>query len=225
MEPQNPIKSTGKRKPVGDIKFQITLNDEQKEAKRLILENDVIVVKGQAGSGKTLIACQVALDMLFKRDVERIVICRPAISKEEIGFLPGSANDKLQPYMQPVLDNFYKLYNKEKIDALIVDRKIEIVPFAFMRGHTFTNTFIIADEAQNLSFEFMELILGRLGLGSKLVICGDASQIDLKNKKDSGIHYVTALEARVPGFKIFTLKKNHRHPIVAKLLEVIQELK
>jgi len=210
MEQQTPLKSTGKRKPVGDIKFQITLNEEQKEAKRLILENDVIVVKGQAGSGN---------------DVDRIVICRPAISKEEIGFLPGSANDKLQPYMQPVLDNFYKLYNKEKIDALIVDRKIEIVPFAFMRGHTFTNTFIIADEAQNLSFEFMELILGRLGLGSKLVICGDASQIDLKNKKDSGIHYVTALEARVPGFKIFTLKKNHRHPIVAKLLEVIQELK
>jgi len=214
-----------KRKPKGDIRFHVTLNDEQKEAKQIIIDNAVTVLKGQAGSGKTLIACQVALDSLFKKDVERIVICRPAISKEEIGFLPGSANDKLQPYMQPVLDNFYKLYNKEKVDALILDRKIEIIPFAFMRGHTFTNTFIIADEAQNLSFDFMELILGRLGLGSKLVICGDASQIDLKNKKDSGIHYVTALEARVPGFKIFTLKKNHRHPIVQLLLDVITELK
>ena len=214
-----------KRKPVGEIKYQLSLNEEQKEAKRIILENPVTVVKGAAGSGKTLVACQVAIDSLFKREVNKIVICRPAISKEEIGFLPGNADEKLMPYLQPVLDNFYKLYSKDKIDQLISERIIEIIPYAFMRGHTFTNTFIIADESQNLDQDFMELILGRVGIGSKLVNCGDTSQIDLKNKRDSGMHYVAALEAKVEGFKIITLKQNHRHPIVAKLLEVLAELK
>jgi phosphate starvation-inducible PhoH-like protein len=216
---------TGKRKIKGEIKFLIPLNDEQKEAKRIILENDITVLKGMAGSGKTLVGAQVALDMLFRKEIERIIICRPAISKEEIGFLPGTASDKLGPYLQPVMDNFYRLYNKDKIDELVKEGKITIVPFAFMRGHTFSNSMIIADEAQNISFSFLELLIGRLGLGSKMVICGDSSQIDLKDRKESSFNYLNILEKEVEGFKVFTLKKNHRHPIVEKLLEVIKELK
>lgn len=214
-----------KRKPKGPIKFAISLNEEQREAKRLIVENTVTVLKGAAGSGKTLVACQAALDMLFKKEINRIVICRPAISREEIGFLPGTANDKLQPYLQPVLDNFYNLYNREKIDNLIKEGVIQIVPFAFLRGHTFTNTFIIADEAQNISYLLMELILGRIGLGSKMCICGDSTQIDLRDKKESGFHFIQSLDSKVPGFKTFMLKQNHRHPIVAQILEVLNEMK
>jgi phosphate starvation-inducible PhoH-like protein len=208
----------------GEIRFHINLNDEQKEAKRLILDNTVTVLKGAAGSGKTITACQVALDMLFKKEVDRIVICRPAISKEELGFLPGNASDKLQPYLQPVLDNFYLLYHKEAIDALIEDGKIQILPFAFMRGHTFTKAFIIADEAQNITFTLMELILGRIGMGSKVAICGDSTQIDLKDKKESGFDFISK-HVHVPGFAVMTLKNNHRHPIVELLLQVFNDYK
>ncbi len=225
------LKKTGqeiaieKKIPKGPIKFNMTLNEEQKQAKAVILENDITILKGMAGSGKTALACNVALDMLFKKEVSRIIICRPAVSKEEIGFLPGSSSDKLGPYLQPVIDNFYRLYNREKIDELVKEGKITIVPFAFMRGHTFSDTAIIADEAQNISLSFLELLIGRMGLGSKMIVCGDGSQIDLKDKRDSSFKNLHVIESRVKGFKIFTLLRNHRHPIVEKVLEVIEELK
>lgn len=217
------VPNKSKRVPKGDIKFKLTLNDEQKHAKHVILNAPITVLRGQAGSGKTLLACAVALDLYFKREIEKIVICRPAISKEDIGFLPGSADDKLAPYLQPVVDNFYKLYDKEAIDKLIKEGAIQILPFAFMRGHTFTDSFIIVDEAQNLYSNMMELVIGRLGLGSKLVICGDISQIDLKQKKDSGFIFLNTIEKEVEGFKIVELKHNHRHPIVEQILSVYKK--
>ena len=212
--------SAAKRKPKGPIKFNIQLNEEQKEAKDEILANDITVLRGQAGSGKTMLACQVALDMLFKRDVEKIVITRPTVSKEEIGFLPGNMKDKLDPWLAPIYANLYMLYNKDKIDRLLEEGVIEILPFAFMRGRTLMETFVIVDEAQNVTHTQMEMVIGRLGIDSKMVICGDVSQIDLKSKKESGFGFLNTVAASVKGFTIFTLKQNHRHKIVPEILEI-----
>lgn len=212
-----------KRKPKGPIKFSITLNEEQKLAKEEILKNTITVLRGMAGSGKTLLACQVALDMLFKRDIEKIVITRPTVAKEEIGFLPGNMKDKLDPWLAPIYANLYMLYNKEKIDKLLEDQVIEVLPFAFMRGRTLLDSFVIVDEAQNVTDTQMEMVIGRLGIGSKMAICGDLSQIDLKNKKDTGFSFLSKIEPEVPNFKVITLLKNHRHPIVPEILEVYKK--
>ena len=138
------------------IKFKLQLNDEQKEAKAKILENTLTLLAGKAGSGKTLLACQVALDGLMRRQYDKIIITRPTVSKEEIGFLPGDLREKMDPWIQPIYQNMYALYNKEKIEKFIEEGKIEIVPLAFMRGRTFLNSCIIVDEAQNVTHEQME---------------------------------------------------------------------
>ena len=212
-----------KRRPKNPINFQITLNEEQKRAKSLILENPITVLKGMAGSGKTLVACQTALDLLFKREIERIVITRPTISKEELGFLPGDLKEKMDPWLAPIYANLYMLYNKEAIDKMVQENIIEIAPFAFMRGRTFANSLVIVDECQNITHGQTEMVLGRLGKNGKMVFCGDLTQTDLKNKKDSGIAFFTRIEEKVKGVKIHTLKTNHRHIIVEAILEVYSE--
>lgn len=211
-----------KRKPKGPIRFQLQLNDEQKEAKALILDNPVTILKGMAGSGKTLVATQVALDLLFRKEVEKVIITRPTVSKEDIGFLPGDIREKMDPWLAPIYHNLYALYNKEKIDKEIELGNIEIVPFAFMRGRTFVKSFVIVDEAQNVTHGQMEAVLGRLGKGSRVVVCGDLAQIDLKKRSDTGFSFLSRIEEAVPGFKIFTLERNHRHEIVTPILEVYQ---
>ena len=110
-----------------------------------------------------------------------------------------------------------------KIEKLLSEGIIEILPFPFMRGRTLVNSCVIVDEAQNVTMSQMEMVLGRLGIGSKIMICGDTSQIDLKNKKESGLDFMNTLAARVPGVKVITLKKNHRHPIVPEILDVYRE--
>ena len=212
-----------KRKPKGEIKFQLSLNEEQKIAKQIILESTVTVIKGMAGSGKTLVAAQCALDMLFKREVERIVIARPMVARTDMGALPGSAEDKLHPWLIPIYANLYLLYNKISIDKLVEEGVIEILPFQFMRGRTLTDSFVIIDEAQNITHEEMEMVIGRLGKESKMVFCGDNSQIDLRNKKDSGLDFLKTIEGRVNGLRNVVLLQNHRHPIVKEILEVYKE--
>ncbi len=119
--PQPKISNLEKRKPKNPIRFKIELNDEQKLAKASIYENPVVLLKGAAGSGKTLVACQTALDMLFKREIERIVITRPTVAREELGFLPGDLKEKMDPWLAPIYANLYMLYNKEAIDKLVQD--------------------------------------------------------------------------------------------------------
>lgn len=211
-----------KRKPKNPIKFNVQLNEEQKIAKQLIIENPITALKGMAGSGKTLVATQVALDMLFSKQVEKIIITRPTVSKEEIGFLPGDIREKMDPWLAPIYHNLYMLYNKEKVEKELENGNIEIVPFAFMRGRTFVNSFVIVDEAQNVTHNQMETVIGRLGKESKMVICGDMAQIDLKDKKDTGFSFLNRIEEHVDGFKTFTLEKNHRHTIVSPILKVYQ---
>ena len=212
-----------KRKPKYPIKFNIQLNEEQKIAKSIIIENPITVIKGMAGSGKTLVAAQAALDMLFNKEVERIVITRPTVSKEDIGFLPGDIKEKMDPWLAPIYHNLYMLYDKAKIDRDLDNGKIEIVPFAFMRGRTFPDAVVIVDECQNITHGQTEMILGRLGKGGKMIFCGDITQTDLKQKKDSGIGFFTRLEAEIRGVKVITLKTNHRHEIVEPILNLYSE--
>ena len=214
-----------KKKPKGPIKFKLELNEEQKEAKQIILDNPVVLIKGMAGSGKTLIACQVALDLVFKKEMNKIIITRATVSKEDIGFLPGDLKEKMDPWLAPIYANLYLLYDKEKIDKMVVDNQIEVVPFAFMRGRTFPNSFVIVDECQNITGQQTEMMLGRLGKGGKIVFCGDLAQVDLKSKKDSGIGFFPRLEERIKGVRIITLKKNHRHEIVEDILKVYEEFR
>lgn len=216
---------TQKRKPKNPIKFNLQLNEEQKQAKTLIIENPVVVLKGMAGSGKTLVAVQAALDMLFRREVEKIIITRPTVAKEDLGFLPGDLKEKMDPWLAPIYHNLYMLYGKDKVDKELEYGNIEIVPFAFMRGRTFVNSFVIVDEAQNVTHDQMETVLGRLGKGSKMVICGDLAQIDLKVKKETGFSFLTRIEEQVKGFKVFALQANHRHEIVTPILKVYQDFR
>jgi phosphate starvation-inducible protein PhoH and related proteins len=183
-----------KRKPKNPITFKVQLNDEQKDAKQVILDNSITVLTGAAGSGKTLLACQVALDQLFTREVEKIIITRPLVTQESMGFLPGDIAEKMDPWLQPIYQNFYALYGKEKVDKEMAEGNIQILPMGYIRGITFVN--------------------------SKMVLCGDVSQIDLRDKKQSGLAFLRRVEEEVKGFKIVTLKKNHRHEIVQPILEV-----
>jgi len=211
-----------KRRPKNPIKFNVQLNDEQKEAKAKIIDSPITVLKGMAGSGKTLVATQVALDMLFTKQVDKIVITRPTVSKEDIGFLPGDIREKMDPWLAPIYHNLHMLYSQEKIEKEIENGNIEIVPFAFMRGRTFLKAFVIVDEAQNVTHNQMETVIGRLGKGSKMVICGDMAQIDLKDKRETGFSFLSRIEENVEGFRTSTLLKNHRHEIVSPILKVYQ---
>jgi phosphate starvation-inducible PhoH-like protein len=213
-----------KKVPKNPIKFNISLNDEQKAAKDRVINSDITIIRGKAGSGKSLLAAQVALDMLFKKDVEKIIIARPAITAgEQIGFLPGTKEEKMAPFTAPVYDNMFRLFGKEKIEKIVADGLIEIIPVGFLRGFNFTNCIVIIDEAQNCSENQLELIMGRLCLGSKIIICGDSAQIDLRNKKDSGFDFVCKHMKDIPGFTIITLQTNHRHPIVDPMLAVFEQ--
>ena len=224
MENNEKLRNTEKRIPKGPVKFNLALNGEQKAAKAEILNNTVTLLKGQAGSGKTLLACQIALDMFFTRQVEKIIITRPVVAAaDDIGYLPGSMKEKMDPWLAPIYANLYMLYNKETIDKLVDNQSIEILPFAFVRGRTFVNAVVIVDEAQNVNHSQTEMIVGRLGLNSKMIFCGDTSQIDLRNKKESGIDFFKTLETRVSGVKVITLLQNHRHPIVPQILDVYKE--
>ena len=211
-----------KRRPKGPIKFQVQLNDEQKEAKALILENPITVLKGMAGSGKTLVATQVALDLLFRKEIKKVIITRPTVAKEDIGFLPGDIREKMDPWLAPIYHNLFMLYSQEKVEKEIELGNIEIVPFAFMRGRTFVDAFVIVDEAQNVTHTQMETVLGRLGKNSKMVVCGDMAQIDLKDKRQTGFSFLSRIEEQVPGFKVYALQRNHRHEIVSPILKVYQ---
>mgnify|MGYP002623878712 CR=1 FL=1 len=210
-----------KRKPKNPIKFKIQLNEEQKIAKSVILDSAVSVITGAAGSGKTLLATSIGLDLLFRKEIDKLIITRPAVlAGEDLGFLPGDIAEKMDPWLQPIYQNFYNLYDKTKIDKELAEGNIQILPLGYVRGLTFTNTFIIADEVQNLTHGQTEALLGRLGHGSKMVLCGDIAQIDLKNKKTSGLSFLRRVEEQVNGFNFVNLQQNHRHSIVQDILDV-----
>ena len=210
-----------KRTPKGDIKFNINLSDEQKKAKAEILTHAFSFVVGKAGSGKTLLAVQVALDMFFKRKYNKIIITRPTIATEDNGFLPGDEKDKLEPWLVPIMSNMRKVYNKpDKIKAMVDNEEVELVSLAHFRGRTFDNAVVIIDEFQNLTKSQFRMALGRLGKNSMMIFCGDFQQIDLPNPLNSAIDDVAKIKDSQHVYKI-VLEDNHRHKAIDDVLNLL----
>lgn len=204
------------------IKYDIQLSEEQKKAKEEILKTPFSFINGAAASGKTLLATQIALDLFFKKEVKKIVICRPTVGTEDNGFLPGAIDEKLEPWLVPIRDNMRKVYNKpDKLKAMEAAGEIELVALSFFRGRTFDNAVCILDEAQNLNKSQLRMALGRLGKGSIMMFCGDKDQIDLKHKSDSAIWDVDRLKDS-KYVSIINLTENHRHEAVKEVLELLK---
>lgn len=200
----------------------IQLNEEQKEAKRLIIENQIVIVTGRAGSGKSLICAQSALDFLKKKQVSCIYNTRAAIEVgKSLGFLPGSLNDKFDPYMEALLENLTKCCSdKNEVTKLIEEEKVKALPIQFIRGKT-VDDILIVEEAQNLTKAEMLAILTRLGKTGKIVINGDNEQTDIKTTTGeiNGLSYVIELSKKIEEIKWIKLKENHRSDLVGKILD------
>ncbi len=208
-----------KTPPKGNVKFSITLSEEQKAAKQAMLHHPYNFIVGKAGSGKTLLACQVALDMFFKRMINKIIITRPTVSTEDNGFLPGSEKEKMEPWLVPIRSNMRKVYNKPMIlEKMENQEDIELVSLAHFRGRTFENSVVIVDEFQNLTRSQLRMALGRLGKGSTMIFCGDNQQIDLKDKNYSAIHDIAKISDSEYVYKRILLD-NHRHPAIDEVFE------
>lgn len=213
--------NTEKRIPKNPIKFDITLSDEQKTAKDLILRRPFNVIFGKAGSGKTLLAVQIALDLFFKRKINKIVITRPTVGTEDNGFLPGSEKEKMEPWLVPIRSNMRKVYNKPPIlDKMEQEFNIELVSLAHFRGRTFEDAVCIVDEFQNLTKQQFAMALSRLGKNSLVIFCGDKKQIDLKFPNDSAVHEVPKIQSS-QFVNVVTLQDNHRHEALDEVLTLL----
>jgi phosphate starvation-inducible PhoH-like protein len=212
-------KSKQKKVLKNDIKYQVTLNDEQKEAKRLIIDNQIVIITGRAGCGKSLVSAQTALDFLFKKQFDKILVTRAAVEVgHSLGFLPGSLNEKFNPYLEAFQENLVKCYDKVKIDDLIKDNKVEALPVQFIRGKTIDDVLVV-EEAQNLTKAEMLAILTRLGKNGRIIINGDNEQKDIKDGYN-GLSYVIELSKKIDEIKWLKLQTNHRSDIVGKILEL-----
>ena len=210
-----------KKPPKGAVRFSLSLSQEQKKAKTEILKHPYSFVVGKAGSGKTLLAVQVALDQFFKKQVNKIIITRPTISTEDNGFLPGSEREKMEPWLVPIRSNMRKVYNKPMIlQKMEKEEKIELVSLAHFRGRTFDHSIVIVDEFQNLTRSQLAMAIGRLGKDSKMLFCGDSYQIDLKDKNYSAYHDMAKLVNSKYVFKTI-LNDSHRHDAIDDLLELL----
>lgn len=206
------------RERKNDIKYLVQLNDEQKEAKRLIRENQIVIITGRAGCGKSLVCAQVALDFLFKKEADNVFVTRATIEVgNSLGFLPGSLDEKFNPYLEAFQENLVKCYDKAKIEQLVADKKVLAYPVQFIRGKTIDDILIV-EEAQNLSKAQMLAILTRLGKTGKIVINGDMEQQDTKDSVN-GLAYAIELSKKIQDIKWIKLKENHRSDLVGKILE------
>jgi len=200
----------------------VQLNEEQKEAKRLIIENQVVIITGRAGSGKSLVCAQAALDFLKKKQIECIYNTRAAVEVgKSLGFLPGDINGKFDPYMEALIENLNKCCSdKKEVAKLIEENKVKALPVQFIRGKTIDDILIV-EEAQNLTKGEMLAILTRLGKTGKIVINGDNEQTDIKSNTGeiNGLSYVIELSKKIEEIKWIKLKENHRSDLVGKILE------
>lgn len=211
-------KLTTKKELKNEIKYQIQLTDEQKAVKSGAYQKDVSIVLGHFGSGKTLVAAQIALDMLFKKSVSKIYITRP-IDFAATGYLTGSADEKLAFHTFPIKQNFYACYSKVKIDELFKDGTIQIVPINYLKGYTFADSCTIVDEFEDVNYKDFELILTRLGKGSKLIFTGSEEQIDIR---DSCINKIKCLKD-FDSVNYHVLTSQHRNESIMKILNYIKE--
>lgn len=200
------------------IKYSIELNEEQKEVKRLILENQIVIITGRAGCGKSLVSAQTALDFLFKKEIDAIYVTRAAVEVgHSLGFLPGSLDEKFNPYLEAFQENLIKCYDKAKTTQLISEKKVIALPVQFIRGKTIDDILIV-EEAQNLTKSEMLALLTRLGKNGRIVINGDNEQKDIKDEFN-GLSYVIELSKKLEEIKWVKLKENHRSDLVGKILD------
>lgn len=200
--------------------------EQQKKYIEAIKKYDFVVAIGPAGTGKTYLAVASALAALEKNKVSRIILTRPVVEAgEKLGFLPGTFYEKVDPYLKPLYDAFYIMLGPERFQELREEDIVEIIPLAYMRGRTLDNAFIILDEAQNTTFKQMKMFLTRLGFDSQTVITGDITQIDLENKKHSGLVLTQEILKDIPGIKFiyFTEVDVIRHELVKRIIRAYEE--
>lgn len=190
-----------------------------------IQQDDVVIGIGPAGTGKTYLAMAAAIDSLKKKRVLRIVLTRPAVEAgENLGFLPGDLFDKINPYLRPLHDALYDMMDYDEVTKLLGQGIIEVAPLAYMRGRTLNHSFVIMDEAQNCTHAQMKMLLTRLGEGSKAVVNGDVTQIDLPGAKRSGLVEVQHILAHIPGIQFVPFDESDvvRHPLVQKIIKAYE---
>ncbi len=200
----------------------IPRSKKQKAYVRALRNSDIIISAGPAGTGKTFLAVAVGLTMLLEKKIERIILSRPAVEAgERLGFLPGDMKEKVDPYLRPLYDSLYDLFDFEKIQRMIEIGDIEIAPLAFMRGRTLKNSFAILDEAQNATDTQIKMFLTRIGENSKIVVNGDPSQIDLLNTKTSGLIRSKQLLSGLDEISVVDFDHSDvvRHPLVSKIVK------
>ena len=201
-------------------------NRTQEEMVKAYFENDLIFAVGPAGTGKTYIAIALAVRALKNREIKRIVLTRPAVEAgERLGFLPGDLKDKLDPYLQPLYDALGDMIPAKKLQEFMTEGTIQIAPLAYMRGRTLDRACVILDEAQNTNLGQLKMFLTRMGCDAKFIVTGDASQIDLPNKKDSGLLTGIELTKNINGIKTIFFKNEDivRHPLVSKIVKAFEK--
>lgn len=217
---------SGRQRTANGVKRMVNPRSaNQKKYVEAIEQNDMTFGIGPAGTGKTYLAVAMAASALMAKKVERIILVRPAVEAgERLGFLPGSLQEKVDPYLRPLYDALYDLLEKERVDKMLEKGIIEVAPLAFMRGRTLSNAFIIMDEAQNTTNEQMKMFVTRLGMNSKAVITGDLTQIDLPNPKRSGlVEALTVLDGvEGVGFCHFEDKDVVRHNLVQRIVRAYE---
>ena len=197
-------------------------SEKQKNYVRALRQSDIVISAGPAGTGKTFLAVAVGLTMLLEKKIERIILSRPAVEAgERLGFLPGDMKEKVDPYLRPLYDSLYDLFDFEKIQRMIEIGDIEIAPLAFMRGRTLKNSFAILDEAQNATDTQIKMFLTRIGENSKIVVNGDPTQIDLPNKKMSGLERSKKILSHLSEIAVIDFDHSDvvRHPLVSKIVK------
>ena len=221
------INEKAKKNNVTDViktpkKSIIPRSEKQKSYVRALRQSDIVISAGPAGTGKTFLAVAVGLTMLLEKKIERIILSRPAVEAgERLGFLPGDMKEKVDPYLRPLYDSLYDLFDFEKIQRMIEIGDIEIAPLAFMRGRTLKNSFAILDEAQNATDIQIKMFLTRIGENSKIVVNGDPSQIDLQNKSMSGLQKSKELLGHLNEISVIDFDHSDvvRHPLVSKIVK------
>lgn len=209
----------------GGIPHILPKTPGQNEYLRTLRRHDIVFGLGPAGTGKTFLAVAEAVTALQKGHVRKVILTRPAVEAgERLGFLPGRAQDKVAPYLQPLLESLNKLLTRNRVENDIRNGIIEIAPLAFMRGRTLEDAYVLLDEAQNCTFDQLKMLLTRLGEGSRCIITGDASQVDL-DPRDSGLRAMIKALEKVGGVKVYELTPDDvvRHPLVAQIIKAVAE--
>jgi phosphate starvation-inducible PhoH-like protein len=201
-------------------------NRTQEEMVKAYFENDLVFAVGPAGTGKTYIAIALAVRALKNREIKRIILTRPAVEAgERLGFLPGDLKDKLDPYLQPLYDALGDMIPPKRLQEFMAEGTIQIAPLAYMRGRTLDRACVILDEAQNTNLGQLKMFLTRMGCDAKFIVTGDASQIDLPHKGDSGLLKGIELTKNIKGVKTIFFRNEDivRHPLVAKIVKAFEQ--